>query len=127
MGCVGFPTLARAVRLAAISSRCPTRRQGVRVTIDAAFAGLPTEIREAIVTAPVVEWVSSTARGLAIDTPALMFANADTGTLDVTTGLAYPAKAERARRAPQVGLAVGASGAGQPVVVMRALATVRDS
>jgi hypothetical protein len=97
------------------------------VTIDSAFAGLPAEIQEAIVTAPVAEWVSSTRSGLAIDTPALMFANAETGTLDVTTGLAYPAKAERARREPRVGLAIGAAGAGQPVVVMRALATIRDS
>src|SRR5262249_47997484 len=127
MGSVGIPTLARAVRLAAISTRRVPRRRGVRVTIDSAFAGLPAEIQEAIVTAPVAEWVSSTRSGLAIDTPALMFANAETGTLDVTTGLAYPAKSERARREPRVGLAVGAAVAGQPVVVMRALATVRDS
>ena len=97
------------------------------MTIDASFAGLPAEIRATIVAASVAEWVSSTRRGLAIDTPALMFANPEAGTLDVTTGLAYPAKAERARREPRVGLAVGASGAGQPVVVMRALAAVRDA
>ena len=65
--------------------------------------------------------------GLALDTPLLMFANRDAGTLDVTTGLAYPAKAERARHDRRVGLAVDGSAGGQPVVVMRALATVRDT
>jgi hypothetical protein len=56
-----------------------------------------------------------------------MFANHEAGTLDVTTGLAYPAKAERARRDPRVGLAVDAFASGQPIVVMRALAAVRDT
>ena len=91
------------------------------------FPGLPAEIEAAIVAAPVAEWVSSTRSGLALDTPALMFANREAGTLDVTTGLAYPVKAERARRDPRVGLAVDAFAPGQPVVVIRTLATVRDT
>jgi hypothetical protein len=97
------------------------------MTHDAMFPGLPAEIEAAIVHAPVAEWVSSTRAGLALDTPLLMFANRDAGTLDVTTGLAYPAKAERARHDRRVGLAVDGSAGGQPVVVMRALATVRDT
>ncbi len=54
------------------------------------------------------------------------------GTIDISTGLTYPAKAERARRDPRVALlfadpTAGDSGASSPVVLVQGLATVRDS
>ena len=52
-------------------------------------------------------------------------------TVDVSTGLTYPAKAERARRDPRVALLfadpVGAGLENPPVVLVQGLATVRDA
>ena len=71
------------------------------MTRGAMFPGLAPEVEAAIMHAPVAEWVSTTWAGIALDTPLLVFANRYGGTLDVTTGLAYPRKAERARYEPR--------------------------
>jgi Pyridoxamine 5'-phosphate oxidase len=45
-------------------------------------------------------------------------------TIDVSTGVTYPAKAERAKHNPKVGLLAG--GGATPLVLIKALATVRE-
>ena len=64
-------------------------------------------------------------------TPLTPFLGEDMRTLDVSTGVAYPAKAERARRNSEVCLLfsdpVGSDVVAPPVVLVQGLATVRDS
>jgi len=62
----------------------------------------PREVAEVFERAFTCEYASLTRAGVPVTWPVGPFAGA--GTLDVTTGLAYPAKAERARRDPRVAL-----------------------
>ncbi|MGA8744976.1 MAG: pyridoxamine 5'-phosphate oxidase family protein [Solirubrobacterales bacterium] len=76
------------------------------------------------------EYASLTRAGSPVTVPTTPYVGA-TGTLDVSTGLTYPAKAERARRNPKVALLfadpIGA-GAGQgTVVLVEGQAAVRDA
>ena len=72
------------------------------------------------------EFGTISAQGVPIDTPLFCFADPSSRTIDVGTGLAYPAKAERARRNPKVGLLLE-GGPSQPVISIGALATVKDA
>jgi hypothetical protein len=76
------------------------------------------------------EYASLTRAGEPITWPLTPFAGAG-GTIDVSTGLTYPLKAERARRDPRVALSfsnpVGSGLEAPPVVVVQGLATVRDA
>lgn len=73
------------------------------------------------------EYASLTRAGAPVTVPTTPYSGA--GTLDVSTGLSYPAKAERARRNPKVALLyadpIGDSGA--PVVLVQGHAAVRDA
>ncbi len=78
-----------------------------------------------------VEFASLTRKGQPVTVPTTPYVNPSGQTIDVSTGLTYPAKAERARRDPRVCLLfadpVGSGLSGPPVVVVQGLATVRDS
>jgi hypothetical protein len=78
-----------------------------------------------------VEYCSLTRSGRPIMVPITPYLKPDGRTLDVSTGLTYPAKAERARRNPKVCLLyadpVGSGLVDPPVVLVQGLATVRDA
>lgn len=87
----------------------------------------PADLTAAFERAITCEYASLTKAGAPVTVPSTPYVGA--GTLDVSTGLAYPAKAERARRNPKVALLfadpIGISDA--PVVLVQGHAAVRDS
>lgn len=87
---------------------------------------LPNEIAHFIQTRFIAEFASITKAGIPIDTPLVPFTSADFETIDSATGLAYPAKADRVRRNPRVGMLFEGT-AQEPVVMISGMAAVRDS
>lgn len=94
-------------------------------------AGWPEEVTDLFQRAVTCEYASLTEKGAPITFPCNPYTGEDNRTLDVSTGLTYPVKAERARRNPKVGLlysdAFGTGLTKPPVVMVYGHATVRDA
>jgi hypothetical protein len=64
----------------------------------------PIELEPVFERATTVEYSSLTATGVPITVPVTPYLSEGGATIDVSTGVTYPAKAERARRNPKVAL-----------------------
>ena len=99
------------------------------MTPTLALDALPVEVREVFDRFLVCEYASLTRAGRPVTWAVTPYVSP--GTLDVSTGLSYPDKAERARRNPRVALLYSdPTGSGldsAPVVLVEGLATVRDA
>lgn len=90
----------------------------------------PTELLGVFEHAVTCQYASLTRAGAPVTVPTTPYVGA-LGTLDVSTGLTYPAKAERARRNPKVALLfadpIGSGVSDAPVVLVQGHAAVRDA
>jgi hypothetical protein len=97
--------------------------------VEPPSAGWPAELDEVFEQAITCEYASLTRGGAPVTVPSTPYVGS--GTLDVSTGLAYPAKAERARRNPKVALLyadpLGTGSSKPPVVLVQGHAAVRDA
>jgi hypothetical protein len=89
--------------------------------------GLPQHVADAIVAANYIEFATATKAGTPIDTPLLSFAKPDISTIGLTTGLAYPAKADRLRRNPKAGLWIDGKLPGEPTIAITGYGGVFDA
>jgi hypothetical protein len=88
---------------------------------------LPENVERLIRSASTAEFSTMTAAGAPLDTPLLCFAAEDLSNIQMTTGVAYPAKAERVRRNPKVGLLIEGVLPGEPVISIAGMAATKDA
>ncbi len=100
-------------------------------TVTTTAPAFPAELTELFDRAVTAEYASRTRAGAPVTVPVAPYLGEDGRTLDLSTGLTYPVKAERARRDPRVALLYGDPlGSGleaPPVALVQGLATVRDA
>jgi hypothetical protein len=91
----------------------------------------PAELTAVFERSITAEYATLTRAGGPVTVPTTPYIGSHGATIDVSTGLTYPAKAERARRDPRVCLLfadpVGHGMHQSPVVLVQGLATVRDA
>jgi hypothetical protein len=101
------------------------------VTGTGAGPGWPGELTAVFERSLVAQYASLTSSGRPVMTPVCPYVGDDRRTLDVSTGLTYPAKADRARGNPKVALLyadpVGQGMDDLPVVLVQGHGAVRDA
>jgi hypothetical protein len=92
---------------------------------------LPEEVREVFARFITCEYVTVDVKGQAIAWPVTPYMGTDGSTLDITTGVGYPKKADDAARHPHVAQLfsdpTGCGLDGPPVVLAQSSATIHDS
>jgi hypothetical protein len=88
---------------------------------DGVLQEMPEQIRAVLAEAREVEFATISARGVPVNNPLFHYYGPAGTTVDVATGVAYPAKADRARRNPRVGLLFAPGIAAQDPVVKGSL------
>ncbi len=95
-----------------------------------AEASWPRRLSDVFERSLTCEFATLTRRGTPVTWPVNPYLSPDRATIDLSTGLTYPAKAERARRDPRVALLfadpVGSGLEDPPVVLVKGHAAVRD-